>query len=402
MTMVDGFADVSSVRLKRNRNIRIVELSTSKISFLEQLLSTSSVSDVYVRSPLYYAFTGRNGLWHFKSDEVEFVGCVHPNDKLARLLFMPFVSDQDSFQLHVDALIGNLHGCTPLSNWIKDCEYIYIARVPRRFIRGYFVTDNRIYRDGFLVEAQQETKLDWAYPSYDISVQSSSNPIGPALSAYRNKLNKFRQHGVDTVTFGEVSEWQRANAVRSVSERWGANKLQRNHSSVSSTFSDDDLLAPYKFLAKLTVSREAPLDGIFLRKGSEYIAFWLWEDNRRFEDPVPCLAALHATNEPGCSEYLHYQAARRLLSSGYKEMCIGGSETEGLDLYKQKFAPVRSHELCTLRLTKKKEIALPAVVNPKDGSALVPDVQEDVQDQAEQWVTVVTPPIPQHRHSIRL
>ncbi len=368
MRMANEFRDVDSRRFGRGDEIDVVNIGAYGSTFLKQSLSRSEAKDVYVKSPLYYAFTGRNGLWYFQSNGIKFVGCVHPNDNLTRLLFMPFVSDQDSFDLHINAIASNLQGgdSTPLCKWIYECENVHIARVPKRFISKDDIAGGKFSMKGFVVEVHRESKLDWMFPSYDVSLQSSAYPVGPRLSAYRNKLNKFRARGIDTVVFGDLMETERVNAIQSISERWVENKLTNHKEDTNFSFDYEELLAPYQFIANLTVNRELPVDGIFLKRGNEYLAFWLWENNRRYNDPVPCLAALQATSEPGCCEYLHYQAARRLLDSGYKEMCIGGSESEGLNLYKQKFAPVRSHELCTLKLVKM-EPASARASRPKDG-----------------------------------
>jgi hypothetical protein len=138
--------------------------------------------------------------------------------------------------------------------------------------------------------------------------------------------------------------------MRSIAKRWAESKLKCEHGGGNLAFIEDELLEPYEYLADLTQNPVFSVDGVFLKRGSEYIAFRLWENNRDYDHAVPSFAALMASYEPGCSEYLHYEAARRLLACGYQKMCIGGSESAGLDSFKQKFQPIGRHELFTVKL----------------------------------------------------
>ena len=197
---------------------------------------------------------------------------------------------------------------------------------------------------------QREDKLDWIFPSYDISLEKSSDPKGPEFAAYRNKLNKYKNSGVIAVYFNDLPAPERDDAIRRISQRWAENKAASDKLGRNPKFSEDDLKKPYECLAKLAKNPAFSIDGIFLKRGDEFIAFRLWENNCSYDNAVASFAALYASQEPGCCEFLHFKAAQRLLALGYKEMCIGGSESEGLDAFKQKFCPMRKHELCTVKL----------------------------------------------------
>ena len=53
--------------------------------------------------------------------------------------------------------------------------------------------------------------------------------------------------------------------------------------------------------------------------------------------------AMHEIN--GLSRYVIVDMCRTLRNRGFRRVCIGGSETEGLDRFKRKFAPVASVSL---------------------------------------------------------
>ncbi len=332
--------------------VQIDEIDMHDYKGLAGILSNSKAKDVYIRSPLYFAFTGRKGVLHFSINGLELIGCTHPNDDATLLLFMPFVYNEQALNTYVEALACSLVNRSPASLFSYFCRFkhIHIARVPGALIGLKEFDRKRIGKGCVSLEIAKEDRLDWAFPSYDICLNKSASLGGAELSSYRNKVKKFERHGVSVVQFDELARDERSAIIYNISKRWVFNKLGNIDGKAWASFNKEELLGPYSCLSDMAMRAEFPIDGIFLKKGSEYIAFWLWEDNGRRTQAVPCLAAVQASYEPGCSEYLHYQAARRLLHCGYREMCIGGSESATLDTFKRKFRPVREHELYTLKL----------------------------------------------------
>ncbi len=306
-----------------NEDIVVEEISRNKFERLKEILRSSRSEDAYVRSPLYFAFTDRKGLLYLHSKDVELIACAHPNDDSTLLLFVPFVYEKRAFRSCINVLVRNLQNGqeSQLFRMFRLFDSVHIARVPR-FVIGVEEPEG--------CQIQREDKLDWTYPSYDVLLSRSADPIGCGLARYRNKLNKYNDRGVTAVPFAEVPEEERFSAVRDIAERWAKSKLEGRRNGSNLSFSEDELLEPYEYLADLTQNPVFSIDGIFLKRGSEYIAFRLWENSGNYGHAVSSVAALFATYEPGCSEYLHYVAARRLLACGYQEMCIGGSESAGL------------------------------------------------------------------------
>jgi hypothetical protein len=333
----------------RGEEVAIEEISRRRLQNLSLILRSSRSADAYVRSPLYFAFTGRKGLLYLRLKSAEFIACIHPNDIATLLLFIPFVYDAPSFRSCLKTLTHNLKAGpkSSLFGLFALFDNVQIARVPKNLIDAGGLSDSSIERGCRL---QREDKLDWTYPSYDVSLSRSVHPSGAQFAAYRNKLNKYSNRDVTAVPFTDVPGDERAAAILAISERWAENKVTEEWSRSKLDFSIDDLVEPYEYLSELALNPLFSVNGIFLKKSSKYIAFRLWEDNGNHGDAVASFAALSALHEPGCCEYLYYWAARRLLELGYKEMCIGGSESEGLDSFKQKFCPIRAHELYTVSL----------------------------------------------------
>jgi hypothetical protein len=349
MTM--AFEPYASYNYALQKRFSLERVSKGLLGRLREILGPSKSLDAYVRSPLYFAMTGRNGLYYIYSQSwnVGLLACPHPNDVSTLLLFIPFIYDTHSLRRCATAITIDLKSGAKSSLWglFSRFDNVHIARVPKYLISQSDLERGRILKGCHI---QREDKLDWIYPSYDILLRKSANPTGSNLSAYRNKVNKYKNQGVTPVPFGNVPMEERATAMRSIAKRWAENRLKCERDGGDLAFLENELLEPYEYLADLTQNPVFSVDGIFLKRGSEYIAFRLWEDNGDYDRTVPSFAALMASYEPGCSEYLHYEAARRLLARGYQKMCIGGSESAGLDSFKQKFQPIGRHELFTVKL----------------------------------------------------
>jgi hypothetical protein len=115
------------------------------------------------------------------------------------------------------------------------------------------------------------------------------------------------------------------------------------------------LKAPYRALIRTSKTSKSDLDGFFLRRRGDYIAFSLWETPST-GDTVPSFASMTSSYEPGLSEYLYRCTAERVIGR-YQYICVGGSETAGLDRFKRKFVPAKTHTLQTMELFTKAGVA---------------------------------------------
>ena len=73
--------------------------------------------------------------------------------------------------------------------------------------------------------------------------------------------------------------------------------------------------------------------------------FSSWEETDRERGMANALAHLAVHEVKGLSHFVMVDMCRTLVDRGFSQVCIGGSETEGLDRFKRKFAPVSSVRL---------------------------------------------------------
>lgn len=309
---------------------------------LHRILSKSRSSDIYCRSALYFAFTGRGTVWTIKHGDSYLILVPHPNAVGILLVFFPFVEDLLELTDQVRAL-------SKYKPFLEKFQEVLLARIPESVtaeIPQKAVGHNSI---DYKLEIVSETKLDWAFPSYDVGLQGLVNPDGGKLKTYRKKVRKFCDQGIEIIRPRDLDRQEWRNAVSQVNMNWIQTKLRKGNLLQNSGVTLHDLKDPYEALAQLCGNVTLDVDGLILKRKGAYVAFSLWEHPSK-GDIVPCMAALPSSHERGLSEYLYYCIAQRLLKYGYDEMCIGGSETVGLDHFKQKLGPTGVHRLGTIKL----------------------------------------------------
>ena len=315
---------------------------------LQRRLSRSNTSDAYAKSALYYALTGRGNVWAIEHGEASSIICTpHPNNEGDLLVFFPFASNADELRAQIQAL-------PRYSRFLRGFQRVLLVRVSKdicdRLFRGSVGARTEMYLPGLKLLRVPEESLDWIYPSYDIDIEKLAMRRGPQLECFRNKINKFDGTDVKIISLKKLTAEEIATAIPCIAESWAVAKLAREGRSQPTCHELHELVSPYIQLANLSFKICGSLDGLFLQRGREYIGFGLWERPARPDDTVAAIAALHRSYEKGLSEYLHFQVAQKLLCRGHKRMCIGGSETAGLDRFKRKLAPAQAHHLCTVQL----------------------------------------------------
>jgi hypothetical protein len=269
-------------------------------SELRQILSASRIKDVYCRSPIYFSFTGRGKVWTVKCNNGYLILLPHPNIRNTLLVFFPFLYSASEFPEQIERLIN-------CSSFLTKYNEVLLARIPKTIADEVLAGMNCAKAK---VQHVDEKKLDWVYPSYDLSVESLLNPQGAQLSIYRNKINKFRDQGIKEVTAKEVAR-ERRMAVTQINKSWIRIKQKRGTTLRDQGISASDLIGPYRTLARLSEEVTSDIDGIFLKRENVFIAFSFWEKLRN-SDTVPSFAAMTSSYEPGLSEYLYRCVAKRV------------------------------------------------------------------------------------------
>ena len=311
---------------------------------LRVILARSMSKDAYLSSELYYAFTGRGKVRRLGVGDNTLLLLPHPNSMRSLLVFFPFARDGRTFCKQV-VFLGK-H-----SKFLTRFDRILLARVTQNIVESVFRERGELTLGSATLRKVHEEKLDWAYPSYDVSLEALANPQGSALCTYRKKVRKFDSRDVQTLHFGAMHPEAIKNAILHVSRRWIWTKSGRLASHPERRLLLQEMLSPYRGLASLSSLETLEVDGFVLKRGDENLAFSFWEKPRTQDEAVACMAALPSSHEKGLSEFLYYRIAQTLCSQGYKTMCIGGSETAELDRFKRKLAPIHPyHQLNTLEL----------------------------------------------------
>ncbi len=319
---------------------------------LQARLARSRSKDAYVKSAFYYALTGRGDIWVIDHDDGGIICARHPNIKGSLLVFFPFADTAYKLGLQI-ATLAESPGF--LAQFSDVCLAKIEAEQWNALLSGAETGDDFVLRNMRLQRIEEET-LDWRFPSYDVSISALADRKGAGLAGFRNKLQKFDAGNLQVIPLAEIRS-DIALSIVDIAESWVSSRLIRLGIGEPGDDCLVEIIAPYIRLAEFSVKNRCNLDGLFLLRRREYLGFALWERPRSVEDPVPVVAALHRSYEKGLAERMQFQIARMLNESGYQRMCIGGSETAGLDRFKRKLGPVAEHKLCTIRLSLPKSFS---------------------------------------------
>jgi hypothetical protein len=323
------------------------KIGSRNLKQLRSLLEGIDSNDTYMKSYLYHAYTGRQRIESIQNNGLVAIIHTHPNLKNCFLIFFPTNVEDEDF----------LHHCSLLESYQSRFQNhnILIGRIPRQITDGLFSGKREVTSNGFSLRLVEERVLDWRYPSYDVSLTRLAEPVGRDLSIYRKKIRKFRKQSISILRLGDVRMLGEVEAaILGVNRQWIQTKIAERPDNAQLTMPIADLSDPYECIARLALNTEIEIDGIFLKRDDKYIGFALWQQVN--SGVVPCLAALPACHERGLSEYIYFQVTSVLSGRGHTEMCIGGSETYGLDHFKRKLAPIRSHLMSTVKLSFAKRI----------------------------------------------
>ncbi|MDD4616001.1 MAG: phosphatidylglycerol lysyltransferase domain-containing protein [Alphaproteobacteria bacterium] len=291
---------------------------------LRQLLASCEDSDSYLTSPIYYSFTGRNGLWAYEKDGAFVLACWHPNIQGQILVFPQLVKSE------VD-LIGDL-----LSSIPEPPGGVRIARSKSAGVAElrdmYF--DNRHVS----LNKCKEDVLDWRYPVRILSTSHVAALSGHNFMRIRNHIRQLKRHFVETAPFDAISH---SRALENLLHRW------TNHNATSR--SEYELLyAPYETLFSHGIDKSSGLSGQMIFVDGKLQAVGLWDVSNNHRKTANVYVNFCNTEIPGLSEFSMVQCCGTLHNQGIEYVNLGGSETENLDAYKRKFAPAITIDLCSV------------------------------------------------------
>lgn len=277
--------------------------------------------DSYMYSPVYMLFTGRNGAWVYQNKGITNFVLSHPNQDNS-LVILP------AFDVHNGKLYSNISQNIAM-NVDNSNTNISLGRFP-------MLEQNTIDTTKFILVS--EDLLDWKYPTRILSTNDVYNLRGKNFQQIRqrlNQLNKTILHSKDIQINKDKTE------LLNVVYEWA-----NNHNS--DKYNYDDLTSPYRKLLELMSNKNLNLYGKKILLNGQIKSFCIYEI---VNETIANEFAISADkNIPGLSEYQIYEMCKTLHDKGIKYVNLGGSETEGLDRFKKKFAPVISHHLQTYKI----------------------------------------------------
>lgn len=281
--------------------------------------------DPYLSSAAYYGFTGRHGLWTYEEDGDFIPFCAHPNVPGKTLIF-------PSASANGIALARNL-----LSACFTPGDAVQLARLTPRAAEEA-VTRLSWTTQGYRYEIAEERVLDWLFPVHTLSTERVAAHRGGAFNAFRGRLYQADRARARVEALDIGAHYA---DLLSLSRRWAEARA-----TPSRAFGD--LFAPNAYI--LRMARESGLDlrGSVIYMDGACVSCAIWEmppDRTRPASSVMMLA--HGASK-GLSELQQLERCRALRDDGIARVCIGGSETAGLDAHKRKLSPVESLPLVSV------------------------------------------------------
>jgi hypothetical protein len=325
----NALAEVSNYRLKAqiaSNNGVIEEIGCNNLEYFSQCLSNEYDLDNYSTSPIYYALTGRDGLWlyHYNKTLVPF--CVHPNVKNTILIFPPL---GEKNYLSIPFLLQKIYRPT-----IKYKLARYKAENLSKLERI------SVFFPCFSFTRVTEQILDWKYPVHIISTQQLSQMAGRKFDNMRHMVHKASKLDVQIDSLSP----KYLRAINKLSYRWTRNQTQDENEI-------DDLVSYYVKLIELMRTHPHLLDGLVYLIQDEICGVIIWSKPNPNQSSATAHAGLYDTTFKGLPEFAWHKASETLFAQGVKLVNIGGSETSGLDAFKRKFRAPHVLDICSFDIT---------------------------------------------------
>lgn len=277
--------------------------------------------DSYLLSAIYYRLTGRKGAWVY-SNEVGFVIVAkHPHINNSLMIFPEVYNDSD-FSLTAEVIQDINDG----KNEICFCRYTYLD----------FAKLNSQLPNSLTLELIPEENLDWKYPLRILDTQVVSELKGGRFEKIRNKCLRV---GKD-VSIIPINDKNQLSLMISVLKLW-------ERRLISSGKEADDMFGFYIELFNLFKNGFEVSGLCFLRQGNP-IGFTVWDVC--CDGVANLFVNLSDPTITGASDYQLVNTCRYLQKMGIQLLNTGGSETDSLDAFKNKYVPAISHEVFTYKL----------------------------------------------------
>lgn len=278
-------------------------------------------NDTFIYSPVYYLFTGRNGIWRYDTGhEVEMI-VRHPNLQDSFLLLPAFDYSSGRISPTMTIEIANqLRECYPMTN-------ITLGRVPIEYHSKF----------SLFFEHRAERTLDWAFPCHILSTSLVDKMFGKHFQQVRQRINQL---DTDRCIVSNIDIANDSMDLLQLVYSWAeAKNLQK--------YTINDFISPSETLLKLFQSNLFNLLGLKIKIDDRIESFCILEICNNVANEFSIVTN---TQIPGLADYQVQQMCHFLNLIGVEYVNLGGSESKGLDRFKRKFYPIISHSLSSYRI----------------------------------------------------
>lgn len=307
---------------KKNHQYELVEITPENVPLLQRVLDKLDREDLYSTSAAYFMMTGRKGLWIYGNEDTAMIVARHPNMEDSILFFPPMGLSPVSlieFAL-VDPAIPEGNKCLAR----LGPEDQYLAAVLEQ-------------RGNSKVEVEEV--LDWKFPVHILDAASVIDSKGKDFRDFRKNIHRAFGRGLWSEGINSQEDISR---VLDISKSWAVRHESNNYSI-------EDLIGPTKYALSLFNNPNLSIKGLIINEGSEAVGYIMWEETNPLKGFANSISGM-SVRPRGTEEFAILEMCRKLKEGGFSRVCIGGSETEGLDSFKRKMRPVSSVTLHTMSL----------------------------------------------------
>ncbi len=268
----------------------------------------------------YLTVTGRRGLFRLTEADTPCYLLLHPNLRNHVLLLADWLRvDVDALAAAANAVAGQRMTC-------------HLARVPED-------AASRLSRLGGSLALKHipERTLDWAYPVHVVKPDTIVKARGAKFQDVRTALNKYRTRiSLRTLQHRDACGHE---AISGISRSW----LQLRQGTEPAAPQRGYSSSFFESLSRQLVSRLGKTIHMLFSLDGRDIGFLVLE----LGSPVCLMAAQISVRMKYLNECMYWILAKWCQQRQISELCLGGSESAGLDRFKRKFSPTRSVPLAT-------------------------------------------------------
>ena len=304
----------------------ISKITITELASFAALLHEDNDSDSYLTSPIYYAFTGRYGLWIYSEGNSFIPFCWHPN-VAGQILIFPTrgVANTD--------ILTNLLTKLPQPPVGMRLARVKVNAAVETVRKHLLETSNHTINLTPIVEQV----LDWKFPVRILSTSKVAAMKGHDFKQVRNHVRQIDKRNVQI----ENITSEHTQSILAFVNRWARQASPRSEDIA-------DYIAPYERLLTFVEIKELNMYGFVVIINNEIQACTIWDiSNTGSTRTANRFVNICNVDYRGLADYVMHQTAIRRLSTGIDYMNIGGSELASLDSFKNKFVPIQSINLCS-------------------------------------------------------